>query len=202
MNSQLDAAALKVAMVTYQFPPMFAGGARHALELARALKAHGIESFFIGANLTRSPARETFEGFPLFRFAPRGPGRIRYLTYALQVCRKLFAERDSFDVLHLHSIRPFYFLIVGLAKALKKPIVLSPTLIGHDDPMSLKEKPFLWQVEGKLYPSYDKIICKSTAMRESCAQAGIPDSIVESITGAIPCAGPESPFRPPRDAEE
>ena len=202
MESRAERAALNVAMVTYQFPPMFAGGARHALELARALKGHGIESFFIGANLTHSRAEETFEGFRVFRFTPRGPGRIRYLTYALQVCRKLSAERDSFDILHFHSIRPFYFLIVAFAKLLKKPVVLSPTLIGHDDPMSLKDKPFLWQLEGRIYRYYDKVICKSTAMRESCERAGLPRSIVESITGAIPCAAPDSPFRPASGPDE
>jgi len=189
-------------MVTYQFPPMFAGGARHALELARALKKDGIDSFFIGANLTGSPPEETFEGFPVFRFKPRGPGRIRYLTYALQVCSKLYTERESFDVVHLHSIRPFYFMIVALAKALKKPIVLSPTLIGHDDPMSLKEKPFLWRLEGKMYRYYDMIVCKSSAIRESCERAGLAKKRLASIPGAVPCAAPDSPFRPAQGPEE
>jgi glycosyltransferase involved in cell wall biosynthesis len=202
MNDNAGAARLKVAMVTYQFPPIFAGGARHALELARSLKGDGVESFFIGANLTGSPAEETFEGFPLSRFKPLGPSRIRYLTYALQVCRKLYAERNSFDIIHFHSIRPFYFLIVALAKMLKKPVVLSPTLIGHDDPMSLKAKPFLWRLEGRIYRYYDKIICKSTAMKESCEKAGLPASVIVSITGAIPCAAPDSPFRPPSAPEE
>jgi glycosyltransferase involved in cell wall biosynthesis len=202
MESRAERTTLNVAMVTYQFPPMFAGGARHALELARALKGQGIESFFIGANLTHSRAEETFEGFRVFRFTPRGPGRIRYLTYALQVCRKLYAERNSYDVVHLHSIRPLYFLIVACAKLLKKPIVLSPTLIGHDDPMSLKDKPFLWKLEGSIYRYYDKIVCKSTAMRESCEKAGLPRSIIESIVGAIPCAAPDSPFRPASGSDE
>jgi glycosyltransferase involved in cell wall biosynthesis len=193
---------LRAAMVTYQFPPMFAGGARHALELAKALRRRGVESFFIGANLKNAPGCEHYEGFPVFRFTPRGPGRIRYLTYALQTCQKLFAEKNSLDIIHLHSIRPFYFLILALAKLLRKPIVLCPTLIGHDDPMSLKKKPFLWQVEGKLYRFYEKIICKSTAMRESCRSAGIPDSFVTSITGAVPCADANSPFQPARDPAE
>jgi glycosyltransferase involved in cell wall biosynthesis len=202
METKAKADGIRVVMVTYQFPPMLAGGARHALELARALKNDAIETFFIGANLTGSPRNETFEGFRVHRFTPRGPGRIRYLTYALQVCRKLSAERSSFDLVHLHSIRPFYFLIVALMKILHKPIVLSPTLIGHDDPMSLRSKPFLWQVEGHLYRYYDRIVCKSTAMRASCEQAGLPPPVVTSITGAIPCATPESPFRPAAGPEE
>ena len=202
MENTAEADRIRVAMVTYQFPPMLAGGARHALELARALKADGIDSFFVGANLTGSPGDEMFEGFRVYRFTPHGPGRIRYLTYALQVCRKLYAEQSSFDLVHLHSIRPFYFLIVALMKILHKPIVLSPTLIGHDDPMSLRSKPFLWRVEGSAYRFYDKIICKSTAMRASCEEARLPESIVTSITGAIPCAAPDSPFRPPTSPEE
>ncbi|MGH7769103.1 MAG: glycosyltransferase family 4 protein, partial [Candidatus Binatia bacterium] len=88
------------------------------------------------------------------------------------------------------------------AKALKKPIVLGPTLMGHDDPMSLKKKPFLWQVEGKLYRYYDKIICKSTAVKASCVKAGIPEATLVSIPGAVPCAEADSPFRPSRGREE
>jgi glycosyltransferase involved in cell wall biosynthesis len=193
---------LRIAMVAYQFPPMFAGGARHALELAKALRPHGVESIFIVANLTKSPRHETYEGFPVTRFTPRGPSRIRFLTFALQVCKKLFAERTSIDIIHLHSVRPFYFLVLALAKVLKKPIVLCPTLIGHDDPMTLKKKPFLWQVEGRTYPYYGKIICKSTAMKESCERAGIPDALIASITGAIPGGDANGLFRPARDAEE
>ena len=202
MKEMRASARLRVAMVTYQFPPMFAGGARHALELGRALGAHGVECFFIGANLKNAPGREIFEGFPVYRFTPRGPGRIRYLTYALQVCKKLLAEKNSIDIVHLHSLRPFYFLVLGLARALRKPIVLSPTLIGHDDPMALKKKPFLWQVEGRMYRHYDKIICKSSGLRESCLKAGLPDSLLVLIPGAVPCADAGSPFRPARDLGE
>jgi glycosyltransferase involved in cell wall biosynthesis len=202
MNNAQTGAALKVAMVAYPFPPLPAGGARHALELAKALGVHGVESFFIVANLRNSPRCETYEGFPVYRFTPRGFSRIRYVTFALQVCKKLWAERNSIGVIHLHSIRPFYFFILALAKVLKKPIVLGPTLMGHDDPMSLKKKPFLWQVEGKLYRYYDKIICKSTTVKESCVKAGIPEAKLVSIPGAVPCAAADSPFRPPLSAQE
>ncbi len=73
MEENQAGARLRVAMVAYQFPPMFAGGARHAIELAKALRPHGVESFFLVANLTDSPRYETYEGFPVYRFTPRGP---------------------------------------------------------------------------------------------------------------------------------
>jgi glycosyltransferase involved in cell wall biosynthesis len=194
---------LRVVMVAYQFPPMFAGGARHALELARALRAHGrVESFFIVANLRSSPRSEMYEGFPVYRYTPFGPSRIRYLTFALQVCRKLLAEKNSIDLVHLHSTRPFFFLILALARLLKKPIVQCPTLLGHDDPMSLGKKSFLWRVEGWSYRRYGKIICKSTGVKESCLQAGLPESLLVLIPGAVPCAEADSPFRPVHDAKE
>jgi glycosyltransferase involved in cell wall biosynthesis len=193
---------IRIAMVAYQFPPLFAGGARHALELAKALRLHGVESFFIVANLRKSPRYEMFEGFPVYRFTPRGVSRIRYVTFALQVCRKLVAEKNSIDLIHMHSTRPFYFFILAVAKLLRKPIVLCPTLIGHDDPMSLKKKPFLWQVEGRSYRFYEKIICKSTGVKESCVKAGISESLLVTIPGAVPCADTNSPFRPPRGQQE
>jgi glycosyltransferase involved in cell wall biosynthesis len=68
--------------------------------------------------------------------------------------------------------------------------------------MALKQKPFLWKLEGKNYRRYDRIICKSSAIRESCVNAGIPLSKLVSIPGAVPCADSDSPFHPARDAEE
>jgi len=189
-------------MVAYQFPPLPAGGARHALELAKALRGRGVESFFLVANLRNSPRYEMYEGFPVYRFTPWGFSRLRYATFALQVCKKLWAEKNSFGVVHLHSLRPFYFFILVLAKALEKPIVLGPTLMGHDDPVSLKTKPFLWRVEGRLYRRYDRIICKSSALKESCAKAGIAEAKLVSIPGAVPCGDADSPFRPPRGSDE
>jgi len=194
--------SLKIAMVTYLFPPTFAGGARHAIELAKGLRARGVESFFIGANLNGAPPFEIFEGFSVFRAKPNGKKRIGFLTYVLKVCRRLFSERHSFQIVHLHSVRPFYFLIVALARILKKPVILCPTLTGHDDPIGLRRKSFLLKIESRMYFSYEKIICKSTALKKACMKAGLPDSSIAVIPGAIPCGGPDSFFRPAGDIDE
>jgi glycosyltransferase involved in cell wall biosynthesis len=193
---------IRIAMVTYLFPPTFAGGARQAIELARALRQCGVESFFVGANLEDAPDYEIYEGFPIHRIKTKNKTRTDFLFYSLNVCRKLISNRKSYQVIHLHSIRPFYFLIFALSRIMKKTVVLSLTLIGHDDPMSLKERSFLWQLEYKIYKLYDKIICSSTAIKNSCRRAGIPDSTLAPIPCAIPCGDPDSLFRPAYNAGE
>jgi glycosyltransferase involved in cell wall biosynthesis len=191
-----------IAMVTYLFPPTFAGGARHALELAKALRARGIESFFIGANLEQAPAYEVYEGFPLHRITTTQRSRLAWLRFAITVCAILWSGRARYDVIHLHSIRPFYFIIAAFATLLRKPLVLSPTLMGHDDPMSLDGHSFLWRLERRTYRRYDAVICKSSAIRQSCLAAGLPETAVVQIPGAIPCGTPDSLFRPADSRDE
>jgi len=127
---------------------------------------------------------------------------VGYLQYAWRVCRRLFALRREVALVHLHSVRPFYFLIVACCKILGMPVVQSPTLVGHDDPATLESQSTLWKLESRTYRHYDRVVCKSTAIRRSCIEAGLPHDRLIRIPGAVPCGTPDSPFRPARDREE
>ena len=187
-----------VAMLTYLFPPSFAGGTRQAIELAKGLRREGVETIFLGANFLNAPPQEIHEGFQVYRFSTwRGP-RLQYLIYALKVCAHLIRRRKEYDLALLHSTRPFTFIVLRVLKLLNKPALISLTLIGNDDPASLRKKSFLWKLEAKAMRRFDKIICKSTAIRDICLKELLP----QEKLAAIPNGTELRRFRPAHDREE
>jgi glycosyltransferase involved in cell wall biosynthesis len=192
----------RIVMLTYLFPPTFAGGTRQAIELAKGLRKRGVESFFIGADLEGAPAEEMVEGFKAYRVKTRDGGRRNYLRYALRVCSLLVRKRKAYEIVHFHSMRPFYFLIVLTCALLRKPIVRTITLVGNDDPLSLRRKGILLGLDGWLYRYYKYIISYSTALKKTCIRAGLPEGQNVIIPCAIDCGGPHSLFRPPVDRQE
>lgn len=157
-----------------------------------------MNSIFIGANLLHAPQRDKLDGFPVQRIStPSGP-RLRYLIFALIACAHLFQQRRSYDLALLHSTRPFTFLILFVLKCLRKPALLSLTLIGNDDPEALRRKSFLWKIEGKALRYFDRIICKSSALRDICLQEGFGARKL----AAIPNGTNLSRFHPPHNSAE
>ncbi len=187
-----------MVMLTYLFPPSFSGGTRQALELAKGLQRQGINSIFLGANLRRALPHEQMDGFCIHRFTTSKGPRLQYLIYALKVCRFLCLRRRSYDLVLLHSTRPFTFLVLALLKLLGKRVLISLTLIGNDDPRALRHKSFLWRIEGRMLAQFDRIICKSSALESICAEAKLPAAKLATIPNGID----QRKFRPARSWEE
>jgi len=185
-------------MLTFIFPPSFAGGTRQAFELAKGLRQQGVNSIFLGANLRQALPHEQLEGFPVYRFATAQGARLQYLVYALRVCRFLLQQRQSYELVLLHSTRPFNFLVLALLKLLGKRALLSLTLIGNDDPRSLRQKSFLWKIEGRMLKYFDRVVCKSSALHQICVTEKIPTAKL----AAIPNGADLQKFRPARARHE
>ncbi len=201
LKMQKDQKVKKIAMIVYRFPPVFAGGAIQAIELSKALRSkYNIDSIFITANLSNSKKYDYYNNFKVVRFKTKDFGRFNYFKFAFKVCLFLLFNKNKYDIIHVHSIRPFYFLIRLIAFLLKKPFVISLTLMGHDDPVSVKNKSFLWKLEGLLYKTYDKIICSSTALMKSCITNKLNNIIL--IPCIISCGDKDSIFKPIQSIEE
>lgn len=191
-------ARLTIVMLTFLFPPSFSGGTRQAIELAKGLRRQGWDCIFLGANLQEALPHEDFDGFEVFRFKTPARGRRQYLIYALQVCRFLWQRRASYHLVLLHSTRPFTFLVLALLKWLKKPALVTLTLIGNDDPAALRKKSFLWKLEGLALKQCDRIVCKSSAIRQICVE----EKISPARIAAIPNGADLRKFRPARHRQE
>jgi glycosyltransferase involved in cell wall biosynthesis len=189
---------IRVLMLSFLFPPTFAGGTKQALELSKALRAKKVECLFMGANFQNAKAFEIFEGSPVYRLKTASSTRLKYLVYSLKVCCKLFILQKRVDLVFLHSLRPFSLFSVILAKLLRKPVLITLTLIGNDDPESLSRKSFLWRVEAKSLRVADKIICKSSAIKDICLKRGLREQKLVSIPNGVNV----EQFKPIADRQE
>jgi len=172
-------------MIIEFFPPAHGGAGKQALTLAKALRREGIDCEFISLDWGNSPKFKYMEGFRVIRFNTVKPVRWHYLLFVLQIVLRLIKERANYDIVHFHSIWPFSFLVFAVCKLLKKPVIVKLTLLGHDDPRSLRKNSFLWRVEGSFLKYADRIICLSTALKRSCLNAGIPLSRLASIPNGV-----------------
>jgi glycosyltransferase involved in cell wall biosynthesis len=71
-------------------------------------------------------------------------------------------------------------------------------LIGNDDPFSLRKKSLLWKIEGKALPRCDRIICKSSAIKNIC----LSENISPHKLAAIPNGTDLKRFLPASDPGE
>ncbi len=172
-------------MVTYLFPPWFAGGTRQALELARGLRLQQVDSCFIGANFGRARRYDRIEGFRVYRLKAERGTRKGYFKYAIKVARQLYRLRDRVDLVFLHSTRPFTLVIVLACKLMRLPVLLTMTLLGNDDPVSLRSKSMLWRLELLSLRLVDAIVCKSQALLRACVQQGISRTRLHCIPNGV-----------------
>lgn len=185
-------------MLTYLFPPSFSGGTRQAIELAKGLRQQGVNSIFLGANFSNAPAHDQLDGFVVHRLRTAAGPRLRYLVFALKACVFLLRRRQEYDLALLHSTRPFTFLILIALKCLRKPALVTLTLIGNDDPAALRRKSFLWKIESKALPRFARIVCKSSALQNICVE----EKIAPAKLAAIPNGADLSLFQPAHNAAE
>ena len=163
------------------FPPRHAGASTQAIELSKFLRNENVESFFFAADFDHSPVCEKYQNIPIYRFKTTQTSRLGYFLYALKVLYKLIILRNQYDIIHFHSTKPFYFLVIILSKFLRKRTVMTFTLLGNDDPSCLKEQSLLWRIEGMMTKYLDRIVCISTALKNSCLAARLPESKLVKI---------------------
>ena len=121
-------------------------------------------------------------------------GLINNLSYSLQVSRLLWRNGQINDIVHLHSINEFSFLIEWCVKVRGMHPLVHMTLLGSDDPKSIlqKGKPLFKYLTFLSFHLSEAIISLSSAQTESCRQAGIDMNKVHEI----PCAVNLQVFHP------
>ncbi len=191
---------LKVCMVSEHLPPVHGGAGKQAITLANALAERGVRSWFLtvktgGRPMPEGPGAVQIDRVVTCKIKRR---RLYYFLFSLKVMQRLFSRAHSYKIIHLHSIWPFCILLLTTAKLLKKKIIVKLTLVGHDDPISLRRNSFLWKVEALALRYYDRVVCISKVLYLRCLQHGIPANRIELIANGVDMAV----FRPVSDEEK
>ena len=123
----------RIMMVVPQYPyPVVGGLERQAHELAKALRELGLDVQAIsGCVLPNQPSCEIVEGVTVFRIPWSRKKYVRFLRTPFDLCRVLAAQRQTYDVIHLHQHSWFGLFTILFAKWLKVPILTKLPNVGE-----------------------------------------------------------------------
>jgi glycosyltransferase involved in cell wall biosynthesis len=134
VRSDIDQAALRVAMVLPAYLPETFGGAEHQTRrLAQSLARRGVAVTLLAPRLEgRTPARENEGAVVVRRFrlraAPNLGGRHldAFIWWCLCICSWLWRNRRSYDLIYVVHGRLHAFPAAVAGRRLGKPVVVKP----------------------------------------------------------------------------
>lgn len=177
--------AFKVLMVSHVFPPKFGGAAIQSIYLSRVLQNVGVEVTYFTDHDTNKSQWTSFEGISVYKARTffEAPSPIKLFIYAVRLLW-FVAKNPQFPILHFHSIQGFESLLFPLFKRMGRKIILKLTLVGSDDPVTLKKRKigFLY-FAGLLY--VDKFVAISSKLEELTLESGIPRQRIVKIPNGI-----------------
>ncbi|MEO7859759.1 MAG: glycosyltransferase family 4 protein [Nitrospirales bacterium] len=123
---------LRVMMVVPQYPyPVLGGLERQAHELAKALRELGLDVLALSGRVEPGqPSYEIVEGIAVFRIPWSRKKYVRFVRTPFHLYRILRAQRETYDVIHLHQHSWFGLFTVLVAKWLRVPILTKLPNVG------------------------------------------------------------------------
>lgn len=93
---------MKVVMVSAGFWPAVGGAERQALELARALRARGVDARVLTRRVGGAASREEIHGVPVRRLPVFGAGALDSLSFLFGALGWLLKHGGEYDAIHAH----------------------------------------------------------------------------------------------------
>ncbi len=182
----------RVVMLTGAYPPELSGGGAQCRALVRELREQ-IEVRVLTTSTDPSlPADDRVDDVPVRRV----PIDIRRAGSTIRagwaIARELHRRAKDYDVLHLHGFSRKSILAIAAAKALRKRIVIKLTLLGEDDPATIRAR---GRLDWWAYTQADAFIAVSPQLRQRCMSAGL--SPIQWIPNGVDLAR----FRPSDPSE-
>lgn len=191
----------RVCIVNATLPPDAGGAELAAWRYAQRLRRVGGEAVVLAPATGRASRREDL---PEWTWLVRNPGAdgsrlgavLRRLPagnlvgMAGPLWRRMTALRSRFDVVHIFNGRPlFNLLAVPAARMLGKPVVIEMSLLGSDDPLTLREEsgrsgaPLSTRLglRYRLHGLADRYVTKSTPLTEAYLGCGLPQEKLRRV---------------------
>lgn len=125
----------------------------------------------------------------LYRFARNFNEILRDFHYSLRIARLLSKRGRRGHVFQMdgHVCGEFFLIPAYIANRKNMLSVVRMTLLGSDDPVtaSKHKRPALRWLMKKGFDYFQKMVCISSALRESCIKAGIAKSRLVSIANGV-----------------
>jgi glycosyltransferase involved in cell wall biosynthesis len=171
---------MKVAMIISSIPPDFSGAGRTGWRMAKGFKARGLDVVVLTMTQRTPPSdgirvvampyrslRQRLDRLPLLR---RIVGMVAIAGAFFAAIRTLRTERP--DVVHQMGCDPGPQLLGLAASLLGIPVVAETTLMGSDDPLTMRRS--RWgRIRFAILRRCRRLVCVSPRLRDAALSAGV-----------------------------
>jgi glycosyltransferase involved in cell wall biosynthesis len=168
-------------MVIQRFRPTFTGHGIQIEAMAKELIARGARVEILTRSVEGAPE---FEEGPVSvrRFAMTPTSNpIRLWWNHRPLLRYIHEARRDFDIVHLHGAPPGLPFVLGAAREAGLRTVITTTLLGSDDPLTLRGLGRLARWRFNAYRSADRFVAICPALADLFPRAGIDPERVRHI---------------------
>lgn len=171
-----------VLMVTGAYYPEVSGGGLQCRALMHMLRDR--VSFLVFTTTTNPalPRQEKVSGIPVYRIIVDVRKLGSKIRAGLRFIGLFLQHQRRFDIVHLHGFSRKSWLLIGLARLFRKPLVLKLTSAGDDDPLSLRRRGVLayW-----FYRWADLYVGVSAGVEARYQAAGFPRKRFQLIPNGV-----------------
>ncbi len=192
-------------MVIQRFRPHFSGQGVQLEQLCQHLARRGVEAHVFTAVRGRRSAVEACDGYAIHRLradvvpGSAGNSHVWMPTFAARVGAALMRPRSRYDLIHVHALTDALYTAWIASRARAIPIVFEMTLLGDDDPESVRnQRTLMTAPRYALYRRCDAFVAMSRAFLDSYRRAGLPQSRLRLIPQGVD----NGRFRPAAEGEK
>lgn len=195
---------LRVVMVIQRLRPYFSGHGVQVEGLCRELARRGVDVTILTAARGRHAGREEADGYDVHRLRSDVPGlpftakttRFWAPVFGVRVLLWLWRRRHRIDVIHVHALTDALYSARWLARRRGIPLLFEMTLVGEDDPLSVRQGGNRLQgARWRAFADCDGYVAISPALAARYREAGLSDERLWIIPQAVDTAR----FEPPSD---
>ena len=176
-----------VIMLVNEFSPLPVGGAeRQAERLSANLANRGWVVRVITRHAPGIPSYESRSGFTIIRLASWGKGKLKSITFFLDILIQLWRLRNQYSILHAHLAFGPAFAAVLVARLLKKRVVVKFGNSGEFGDISVSNKTWRGRLRLAVLRQWaDVVIVLDTSMQAEAVSNGFSASKVRRIVNGI-----------------
>lgn len=170
-----------------EFPPLPVGGAeRQAERLSAWLAARGWTISVLTRGAASLPPHEMRDGFEIWRVRPRGPGKLKSLTFVLGALAALFQHRHEYKILHAHlSFGPAFAAVIA-ARLFGKRVIVKLGNSGEFGDIRVSQKTLRGRIRLFVLRRWaDAVIALDDAMQSEALSAGFDPRRLRRMNNGI-----------------
>ena len=168
-------------MVTGVYHPEVNGAANQCRQLVNILKDKVNFTVLTTTRDPNLPPRCQIDGVDVFRVLLKKSVN-NYCGAIWKFMAFFLSQREHFQIVHLHGFSLKSALLVLLVKIFHKKVIIKMTSIGHDDPISMRQRGFLLNY---FFSKADIYVCMNPEFEKLYQQSELPSNRYKQIPNCV-----------------